>query len=119
MRRANVGGSSVEDLVTSYGSPSGIALDLAGGKVCWVDGGNHKIQRANVDGTEVESIIANRITRLDGIALDPRRQKLYWTEQFVRPDSAPGICRANPDGSNIEHRMTTSASGFGIALDFE
>ena len=45
-------GSGVEDLVTSgLGSPRGIALDVAGGKMYWTDWGTEKIQRANLDGT--------------------------------------------------------------------
>jgi hypothetical protein len=48
----------VQDLIrTGLKIPWGIALDVAGGKMCWTDAGNSKIQRANLDGTGVEDLI--------------------------------------------------------------
>merc|ERR1719274_348667 len=61
-------GSGVEDLVTSgLGSPRGIALDLAGGKMYWTD--IRKIQRANLDGSGVEDLVTGW-QNFKGIALD-------------------------------------------------
>ena len=78
IRRANLDGSNVEDLITSgLSSPWGIALDIAGGKMYWAHKDynpatrkhtNGKIQRANLNGTEVEDVITG-LDQVDGIAL--------------------------------------------------
>ena len=48
--RANLDGSSPEDLISSdLGWPWGIALDVAGGKMYWVEFENDVIGRANLD----------------------------------------------------------------------
>jgi len=58
IRRANLDGSGVEDLVTTgLFEPNRIALDVAGGKMYWTDNGTDKIQRANLDGSEVEDLV--------------------------------------------------------------
>ena len=56
IRRANLDGSNVEDLITTgLGHPEDIALDMSGGKMYWTDSGTDKIQRANLDGSNVEN----------------------------------------------------------------
>jgi len=55
----------VEDLVTSgLTYPCGIALDVAGGKVYWVDGGTDKVQRASYRGSKM-IVIATGAALLD------------------------------------------------------
>ena len=69
IQRANLDGSSVEDLVTrtqGLNTPGDIALDVVGGKMYWThrdwnptarEHTNGKIQRANLDGSNVEDIV--------------------------------------------------------------
>jgi len=58
IRRCNLDGSDVEDLVTSgVASPAGVALDLSAGRMYWTDSWARKIQRAKLDGTHVEDVI--------------------------------------------------------------
>ena len=55
IRRADLDGSNIDDLITSgLSNPSGIALDTAAGRMYWTDYDAAKIQRANLDGTAVE-----------------------------------------------------------------
>ena len=50
IRRANLDGTGVEDLITTgLKRPHGIAVDPAGGKIYWVDSAANKVQRANLD----------------------------------------------------------------------
>jgi hypothetical protein len=112
IQRANLDGTSVEDLVTGFGDPLGIALDLAAGKMYWTDAGTHKIQRANLDGTSVEDLITGSISPVE-ITLNLAAGKMYWTNE-----SFPGsIQRANLDGSSVEDIVTGLSSPRGIALD--
>ena len=59
IQRANLDGSRVEDLVTSgLGSPTGLAVDVSGGKMYWTDRRTDRIQRANLDGSHVEDLVS-------------------------------------------------------------
>jgi len=94
-------------------SPSGIALDADGGKIYWTDTSADKIQRANLDGTGVEDLVATGLSSPYDIALDVTGGKIYWTDY-----GTDKIQRANLDGTVIEDLITTGLSGpSGIALD--
>ena len=113
IRRANLNGSNVEDLITTTGldRPQGIALDVGRGKMYWADDNMSKIQRANLDGSNVEDLITTDRPR--GIVLDVGRGKIYWVDYNTKK-----IQRANLDGSNVEDLITTGLrSPQGIALD--
>ena len=117
IQRANLDGSSAEDLVTSgLDGPTGLALDMTGGKMYWTDAGTNKIQRANLDGSSAEDLYTTSAS-LEipyGIALDVAGGKMYWTVG----GSANKIQRANLDGSGVED-LVTSGLTFprGLALD--
>ena len=117
IQRANLDGSNVEDLVTvGLSHPLGMALDVAGGKMYWTNTsfwsgpwpGHDKIQRANLDGTNVEDLVTTGLTTAHGIALDVSADKMYWA-------NAGKIQRANLDGSNVED-VITNVGALGIAL---
>ena len=82
-------------------SPGGLALDVANGKMYWTDSFWHKIQRANLDGSNVEDVITSGLGGPSGLALDVANGKMYWTEL-----NRNRIQRANLDGSNIEDLVT-------------
>ncbi|MHC4475909.1 MAG: GLUG motif-containing protein [Planctomycetota bacterium] len=67
INRANLNGGSRENLLFGLGDPHGIALDTIAGKMYWAGAG--KIQRANIDGTDIEDIITSELSRPRGIAL--------------------------------------------------
>ncbi len=115
--RANLDGSSPEALVTSgLVNPQSIALDVTGGKMYWTDSGtggqnaleDDKIQRANLDGSNVETLLTfqNQLRVPRGIALDVAGGKMYWTD--INTDR---IRRANLDGSGIELVINTRTIG--------
>ena len=114
IQRANLDGSNVEDLVTTgLAGPSGIALDVAGGKMYWTDLDTDKIQRANLDGSNVEDLVTTGLAGPSGIALDVTGGKMYWTDW-----GTDKIQRANLDGSNVEDLVTTGLEApEDIALD--
>ena len=121
IQRANLDGSNIEDLVTQgLRSPGGgIALDVEGGKMYWTDLGSHsywrspkKIQRANLDGSNIEDLVTQGLEYPRGITLDVEGGKMYWTD-----NGTDKIQRANLDGSNIEDLVTQGLSSpLGIAL---
>jgi len=113
IQRANLNGTSVENLVTGLSIPSGIALDVAAGKMYWTDTGPDKIQRANLNGTGVEDLVAAGLSDPLGIALDIVAGKMYWTDAITVK-----IQRANLNGTSVEDLVTAGLGNpFGIALD--
>ncbi|MHC4693964.1 MAG: hypothetical protein ACYS67_14580 [Planctomycetota bacterium] len=92
------------------GSIRGIAVDPNMGKIYWVD--LDKIQRANIDGTHIETLYTLD-SGLEGIALDLENRYIYVTNW------ANGkIQRAPMEGGTAELIITTQAAGpEAIALD--
>ena len=88
LRRANLDGSLVEDVVTGMpGSPYELALDATGGKVYWTEYvGALAIRRANLDGTAVEDLVTSGHSQPLGIALDLPAGKMYWADYDLGTD---------------------------------
>ena len=104
IQRANLSGSNVEDLVTSgLSSPTGLALDVAGGKIYWTDRGTDRIQRANLSGSGVEDLVTSGLNTPSGLALDVAGGKMYWADTGTNK-----VQRANLNGSGIEDLLTSS-----------
>ncbi len=113
IRRANPDGSNVEDIVTGLGYASGIAIDSTEGKVYWVDHARHGIQRANLDGTGIETLISAADTQSPAdLVLDLSAGKMYWTGYAMN-----SVRRANLDGSNVEDYITGLSSPNTVVLD--
>ena len=79
----------------------------------WTDTETDKIQRANLDGSNIEDLVTG-LGRPPVIALDLSGGKMYWTD--VDTDK---IQRANLGGSNIEDLVTGLGNPDGIALDID
>lgn len=107
----------VEDLVSELNYPQGLALGA--GKLYWADAGSFKIQRANLDGSEVEDLVTVSHGLKDpySIAIDTRNEGLiYWTsvgtQYEIRKASSNNstnakIQRSSLDGSNIEDLVSS------------
>ncbi len=91
----------------TLGVPIGIAIDRGSGKMYWGDASTRKIQRAGLDGSNIEDLV--EVAPSD-IAIDSVGGKMYWTTSGM-------IQRADLDGSNIEDLVTGLTSPGGIALD--
>lgn len=93
VRRTDLELANPLDVVTDGGSMRGLALDLVNGKIYWslVDSGS-RIDRANLDGTNVETVvgIASFAT---GVAVDPAGGAIYYAQ-------GRDIFTAELDGSN-------------------
>lgn len=111
--RADLDGKNVEELKTGATALSAIAIDLAVRKLYWSDWNSGKINRSNLDGTDVEYVFTTGAKRVFGVAVDADRRKIYWTD----PKFPPQILRANLDGTDSEVLISTELSPYGIALD--
>lgn len=115
IRRANLDGSRMEDLVTTAadgwrGLHAGdLALDVGGGKLYWVDWGHGEVRRADLDGSRIETVVANGdwmdAVHGDGLALDAGGGWLYLSRRS-------GILRrARLDGSVADDWSSVSCFG--------
>ena len=121
IQRADLDGTNVEDLVTvGLSHPLGLTLDVAGGKMYWTNNsffpwggpGLDKIQRANLDGTNVEDLITTGLVVAIDIEVDAPAGKMYWTDAGLDK-----IQRSNLDGTNVEDVVTTGLiAPDGLAL---
>ena len=117
--RANLDGSNVETLIAEpeHSIPFSLALDVAGGQIYWTawtaidpEGFAEEgiICRANLDGSNVETLIAEQ--NIPGfLALDAAGGQIYWT-------ATEGVYRANLDGSNVETLITGMEEAAVIVL---
>jgi DNA-binding beta-propeller fold protein YncE len=120
MRSVDFGPEEV--IVTRTGTaPDGVAVDVAGGKVYWsnmgslLGSGGGTMQRANLDGSDVETIIPA------GIARTPKQMQVDLVNRHVYFCDREGakVWRAGMDGSNPEAIVTDKGYEelVGIALD--
>lgn len=78
-------------------------------KIYWTDDDAQLIQRADEDGSNIETVISGQY-KVRGLDLDTVNGKIYWTSDTV-------IKRADLDGSNMETLYTTSKLNFDVKLD--
>lgn len=110
IQRCDLDGTHVETLVTGI-IAKGLVLDIEGGWIYWSEPGTGRIQRSGLDGTHVETILTG-LEEPGNIALDPDRDRIYWTASFT-------IQRSDLDGANVETILTGLRNPVDIAVDKE
>ena len=107
-------GAEVENLVPSVRNATGLAIDVAGGKLYWTErtsDSTGRIRRASLDGRNVQ-LVKNLTSVPHGIALDAANGKIYVTNAWGK------IQRLNVDGSNFQPNLITDLeSPKGLTLD--
>jgi hypothetical protein len=97
-------------------TPKQLHLEKANGKLYWCDREGMRVMRANLDGTNVETLVKTGEGVNDsrdatkwcvGITIDPKRRQIYWTQKG--PDNADlgRILRAGielPEGEDAASR---------------
>jgi DNA-binding beta-propeller fold protein YncE len=110
--RVRLDGSGIEEITRDPTFLTGVALDVVGEKVYWADmvasDVPGKIQRANLDGSGIETIVDGFVATPIGVAVDSSSGKLYWSDTTWET-----IYRADLDGRNIEILFTGFDSGPG------
>ena len=114
IKRANLDGTDIQ-LVTGGLDSVRIYLDVSGGKIYWLSRGQNKIQRADLDGANVEDLITGLSDDPLDLAVDVSGGKVYWTHRYGQVY----IRRADLDGANVEDLIirTKRAEPTDIDLD--
>ncbi len=110
LEACNADGSGPVTLVTDLRIPNAIAIDHVHGKVYWI-GGNGRIGRANLDGTNAEHSLVSLGTPGAGIAIDAVAGHLYYTCSLQDK-----IYRRDLDGSNEQVILSGLTRPTGIAI---
>lgn len=117
IRRANLDGGGIEDLVTTgLEFPSGLGLHLGTQQLFWGDQTAEVVGRAGINGENPEVIRSTAFHR--GIAVDSVNDKLYWSTSISQFKGE--ILRSNLDGSGLETVVTSNDARFKpaqMALD--
>ena len=119
VERADLDGGNRKTIASAGGTftPKQLHLDKENGKLYWSDREGMRVMRANLDGSQVETLVdtsqgdarPGRDARkwCVGITVDPKRRQIYWTQKG--PDNAGQgkICRAGveiPRGETAANR---------------
>jgi len=118
IERADLDGSNRRAIIPQgvTFTPKQLHLEKRSGKLYWCDREGMRVMRANLDGTNVETLVKTGEGEDDrrdatrwcvGITIDPKRGQIYWTQKG--PDNAGlgRIFRAGieiPDGENAASR---------------
>ena len=109
--RMDSDGANLEAIVSGIGDPYGIALDVSGGKVYWVDDDGN-VSKANLDGSSPEIGFFNVAgAQWRAIALDIENNKMYVYDVNIEE-----IYAVNMDGSNAQV-IITGNYGYALAID--
>jgi hypothetical protein len=97
-------------------TPKQIHLDKEGGKLYWCDREGMRVMRANLDGSQVETLVQTGVGDTDrrdqtrwcvGITIDPVRQQIYWTQKGPDDGNQGRVFRAGleiPKGETATNR---------------
>ena len=97
IERADLDGKNRKTIIAEgeTHTPKQIILDKKSGKLYWCDREGMRVMRANLDGSQPETLVESGhgdIERRDqtrwcvGLTIDPRDRKIYWTQKG--PDNA-------------------------------
>ena len=92
IERADLDGSNRRFIVAPGGTftPKQLHLDKANSKLYWSDREGLRVMRANLDGSQIETLVQTGTGENDrrdqtrwcvGITLDPERRQIYWTQK--------------------------------------
>jgi hypothetical protein len=102
VHRADLDGSNPEVVVGAVGAGA-IAIDAVNEKIHWTTLFPPTIQRANLDGSSVETLVtASSDEAPRAIEIDPDGQKMYWSTASILTEPYAKLFRANVDGSSVE-----------------
>ena len=109
--RADLDGSNRETLITDLPWPQDIALDTAASTMYWVDHAAGRIQRAQLDGSGLQDLVARGLRLPEGIALDVAGRRMYWTDRDTGK-----LLRSSLNGAGIQELITDLKDPHSVAF---
>ena len=126
IERADLDGGNRQFIIPEGGTftPKQLHLEKQSGKIYWSDREGMRVMRANLDGSQVETLIQTGEGEGDrhnpsnwcvGITVDPIRSQIYWTQKGADDSERGRILRAGIDLP----RGKTAASRLDVELLFD
>src|SRR6266498_3190864 len=108
IERADLDGGNRKTIVPPGATftPKQLHLEKESGKLYWSDREGMRVMRANLDGSELETLVQTGEGDADrrdltkwcvGIAVDPDRGHIYWTHKGLDNAGVGRLCRAGID----------------------
>jgi hypothetical protein len=108
IERADVDGQNRQTIVRPGDTftPKQLQLEKKSAKLYWCDREGMRVMRANLDGSQVETLVETGRGDTDGrdqtrwcvgITIDPKLGKIYWTQKGPTKGGLGRLCRANID----------------------
>ena len=139
IERADIDGRNRRFIVAPGGTftPKQLHLDKANGKLYWSDREGMRVMRSNLDGSQIETLVQTGEGETDrrdqtrwcvGIAVDPARKQIYWTQKGGDNAEVGRILRAGidiPKGetavnrSDVEVFFNSLPEPIDLEIDFE
>ena len=105
IERADLDGRNRRFIVAPGGTftPKQLHLDKTNGKLYWSDREGMRVMRSNLDGSQIETLVQTGESEADrrdqtkwcvGIAVDPARKQIYWTQKGADNAGVGRILRA-------------------------
>ena len=119
IERADVDGKNCKFIVAPGGTftPKQLHLDKANSKLYWSDREGMRVMRSNLDGSQIETLVQTGEGETDrrdqtrwcvGIAVDPERKQIYWTQKGGDNAEVGRILRAGIDVPTSETAINRS-----------
>ena len=119
LQRCDLDGGAVTTIVPQgvTHTPKQLCLDRVGHKLYWADREGMRMMRANLDGSDVETLVVSGDVAADrgdatkwcvGVAIDHARGQLYWTQKGSDNAGQGRILRAGLDIPKGETAATRS-----------
>jgi len=135
IERADLDGGNRQFIIPEGGTftPKQLHLEKKSGKLYWSDREGMRVMRANLDGSQVETLIQTGEGEGDrrdpsnwcvGITVDPIRGQMYWTQKGADDSGHGRIFRANtelPRGQTPTNRLDVEVlfEGLPEPIDLE
>ena len=139
IERVDIDGKNRKFIVAPGGTftPKQLHLDKANGKLYWSDREGMRVMRSNLDGSQIETLVQTGEGEADrrdqarwcvGIAVDPARKQIYWTQKGGDNAGVGRILRAGidiPKGetavnrSDVEVFFNSLPEPIDLEIDFE
>ena len=136
IERADFDGRNRKTIIPQGGTftPKQLQLDRENGKLYWCDREGMRVMRANLDGSNIETLVDTShgdprpgpdVTRwCVGIAVDPERGHIYWTQKGPEKGGLGRLFRANLEirkGENAAQRSDVEVlyDGLPEPIDLE
>ena len=107
LNSANLDGTGAKELRSLWGVPRGIAVDITGSKLYWVDAAN-RLQRANLDGSGIENVLRNLSDPQDIVFAGGN---VYWIGNGAGTDTLSFITLTDP--KKVIHPIAATSGTYG------